>query len=102
MNIIQEIKEKAKKNNFTIEISGSAKTKQFYNKTLKNPYKIISVGDNSEKFKHLQAWLVQTKECDYHTGIYGYEAYIIQGDFKIVVEQNNLARHAIICVYKIK
>lgn len=102
MNIIDKIKLAGKQNGLEFNISGAKRTKIFYGKVLENPYKILSRANGStDLFRKFCAYLVQNKDCNYIPKIGGYTATFIEGDFKVVIDQN-FNGYNIICFYKLK
>jgi|Laugrespbdmm15sn_2_1035079.scaffolds.fasta_scaffold189722_1 hypothetical protein len=101
MNILQKIEKFAQDNNSKFEISGSVKTRIFYGKVYRKPYKIIASGNNKTLFTYLLNKLVQDKEKCKSFGItfYGYRAVYIDGIYELEIE-TNFNGYDTICVYK--
>jgi predicted oxidoreductase (fatty acid repression mutant protein) len=101
MNILQKIETFAKNNDSQFNISGSKRTKLFYNKNDKNIYKIISSGNNDLLFKQVCAHLVQdNQKCTYFENrVCGYFAIYEDENFILHIE-TNFNGYNTICVYK--
>ena len=100
MNYLDKIIATSKENGLELNISGSVKTKIFYNKVLSNPYKIISSVNSSKLFTQLCNKLVQANNCEYYNLIGGYRAIFKRDCFKFDIETNCNGFNTI-CVYKI-
>ena len=91
MDFIEELKEKAKKIDLHLNISGSKKTKTFYRVNFQNPDKVVEGSDN-KKFKFLVDYYVQnTPNGNYHKNISGFRFNFNKGGYKVVinVDYNN-------------
>ncbi len=90
MDFIKELKEKAKKIDLHLNISGSKKTKTFYRVNLQNPDKVVE--GSGKKFKFLIDYYLQnTPNGVYQNNICGFRFNFNKGGYKVVinVDPNN-------------
>ena len=88
MDFIKELKEKAKKIDLNLEISGSKKTKTFFKVNLRNPDKVVSSREDKKFELLIDYYIANNKDGDYRKDIGGFRFIFKKGGYKIVITSN--------------